>query len=121
VLRQTYESAHEQIFLGYVEAVKEQMEEELSAEWAARVETLNRKYPWAVFTLEESDGRITPAFYGDEVVVRESCEAAMEGKRVWATGYWYASGGGRVFRVKEWSRVIDPPEGSALEEISEKL
>jgi len=82
-------------------------------------------YAWAVLTLEESDGRLvqlyTPAFYDDEAAVRERCEAAMEGKKVWATGYWYASGAGRVFRVKEWSRVIDPPEGSALEEIAEIL
>jgi len=81
-------------------------------------------YPWAVVFLEKPGGapaQIHIPSYRDEATVKERCEAAMEGKRVWATGYWYASGAGRVFRVKEWSRVIDPPEGSALEEIAEIL
>jgi len=82
------------------------------------------EWPWAVVTLEEPGGALVQLHipsYDDEATVKERCEASMEGRTIWASGYWYDSGAGRVFRVKEWRRQIDPPAGSALEEIGEIL
>jgi len=82
------------------------------------------EWPWAVVTLEEPGGALVQLHipsYDDEVTVKERCEAAMEGRIITASGHWYDSGVGRVFRVKKWARIVDPPAGSALEEIGEVL
>jgi len=82
------------------------------------------EWPWAVVTLEEPGGALVQLHipsYDDEATVKERCQAAMEGRIISASGHWYDSGSGRVFRVKKWGRIIDPPSGSALEEIGEVL
>ena len=63
---------------------------------------------WAVLTVQDVNGRLaeihTP-IYEDEATVKQHCEKAMEWGEVWATGYWYESGVGKVFLVEKWSSI----------------
>ena len=66
----------------------------------------DQSFHWAVLTIRDVDGRSAKLYtpnYEDEATARKHCETAMVHGEVLAIGYWYQSGAGKVFLVKEWS------------------